>query len=285
MVIILAVVQFCFGIAIYCFHKDTAATQRVAKIIPFPVAVVNYDFITLSQFQAEKDYIHHFYAATQQETSSYTDIDKQILDQMVENRIVKMEAIRYRVSVNKSEIDDTINNIAVQNGGQDKVEKVLNDLYGLTLDDFRRLVETQLLRDKVNQKVIAHVTARHILIQVASDATPDQVAAAKTKIDGIATEIKNGLGFEDAAKKYSEDSGSAADGGLLQSFAAGDMVPEFSNAAFAAQVGVVTDPVRTQYGWHLIKVESKSGIVQKSFADWISGIREKSLVAQFYKIV
>lgn len=284
LVVFLAIAQFCFSIAIYGFKVDNNATKRAAKILPFPVAVINYDFITLSEFQNEKDYIHHFYSATQQEGVNYSDIDSQILDQLIENRVIRFEALKYKTTVSSKEIDDTINNIAVQNGGQDKVEKVLNDLYGLSLKDFRKLVEVQMLRDKIDEKVITHITARHILIQVASTAAPDQVTAAKTKLDGVLTQIKGGMSFSDAAKKYSEDSGSASNGGLLQSFTMGDMVKPFSDAAFTAKVGDIVGPVRTEYGWHLIQVESRTGSVNKSFTDWLAGIKSKSLVLKLYMI-
>lgn len=282
--LVFVIIQFIFGVMIYGFHLDNKATQVVSKIVPYPVAVVNYNFITMAEFQGEKDYIHHFYSATEQSNIDYTEIDSQILDQLIEDKIVEAEAIKYKVKIAKSEIDDTVNNISVQNGGQDQVEKVLNDLYGLTLSDFKRLIRIQLLRDKLNETVITHITARHILIQVDSDATDDAVNTAKTKIDGIKTEIDNGLDFAEAAKKYSEDSGSASNGGLLESFTVGDMVQEFSDAAFAANVGEVVGPVRTEYGWHLIKVESRTGSINESFSDWLGELEGKSLIMKFYKI-
>ncbi len=283
-VIILALGQFIFGIIIYGFKSETKASKIAAKILPFPVAVVNYDFVTYTEYQNEKDYIHHFYAATQQGSIDYKNIDSQILNQLIENKIILFEALRYHVSVSKKDIDDAVNNIAVQNGGADKVVKVLSDLYGLSLNDFRDLVKMQMIRDKVNEKVITHITARHILIQVAKDAPADQVAAAKTKAQGILDQIKGGLSFADAAKKYSEDSASAASGGTLQPFARGDMVAQFSDAAFKLKVGAVSKLVRSDYGWHIIKVESRTGSVDQSFTDWLDTIQKKSLILNFFKV-
>jgi parvulin-like peptidyl-prolyl isomerase len=84
-----------------------------------------------------------------------------------------------------------------------------------------------------SEKLIAKVTAQHILVTVDAAATDEQVAAAKAKAEGYLTEINAGLDFAEAAKKYSEDTGSATTGGYLDPFSNGDMVKEFSDAAYA----------------------------------------------------
>ncbi|PIS07669.1 hypothetical protein COT78_02205 [Candidatus Berkelbacteria bacterium CG10_big_fil_rev_8_21_14_0_10_43_13] len=285
LVVLLALVQFVFGIMIYGYKVENKATKFVAKVLPYPVAVVNYDFVTYTEYEKEKDYIHHFYAATQQGSIDYKSIDSQILVQLIENKIILFEALKYHVKVNKKEVDDAVDNITIQNGGTDKVVKVLSDLYGLSLNEFRDLVKTQMLRDKVNQKVIDHLTVRHILIQVASDAPADQVDAAKTKAQGFLDQIKAGsITFADAATKYSEDSASASNGGLLDPFQRGDMVKPFSDAAFSLKKGQVSDLVKTDYGWHIIKLESRTGSVDKSFTDWLDDIQKKSLVLKLFKV-
>jgi len=285
-IVLLGLVQFVFGVMIYGFKVENKATKFVAKILPYPVAAVNYDFVTYSEYESERDYIHHFYAATQQGDIDYKSIDSQIMVQLIENKIIDYEALKYRVKVSKKEIDDAVNNIAVQNGGQDKVVKVLSDLYGLSLSDFRDLVKTQMLRDKVNQAVVKHLTVRHILIQVASDAPADQVAAVQTKAQDVLNQINSGsITFEDAAKKYSEDSASASGGGLLDPFQRGDMVKPFSDAAFKLKVGQVSELVRSDYGWHIIKLESSAGKIDQSFTDWLDSIQNNSLILNLFKIV
>jgi len=88
------------------------------------------------------------------------------------------------------------------------------------------------------------VHARHILVE-----TEDE---AKQVIE----DLKKGADFADLAKKKSKDPG-ASDGGDLGFFTKEQMVPEFSNAAFALEVGKISDPVKSQFGWHVIKVEEK----------------------------
>jgi peptidyl-prolyl cis-trans isomerase C len=89
------------------------------------------------------------------------------------------------------------------------------------------------------------VRARHILV-----ATEDEAKA-------IVAELKKGANFEELAKTKSKDPGAAAQGGDLGYFTKDQMVPEFSEAAFKLTKGQVSDPVKSQFGWHIIRVEDK----------------------------
>jgi len=101
---------------------------------------------------------------------------------------------------------------------------------------------------KANQNLFMNqetVSAKHILVDTAEKAAE------------IMEEIANGKSFEDAAAEHSScPSGTA--GGDLGAFSRGQMVPEFEEAAFALEIGKVSEPVQTQFGYHLIKVEAKN---------------------------
>lgn len=73
----------------------------------------------------------------------------------------------------------------------------------------------------------------------------------------ILTEIKNGADFEEMAKQYSTCPSGKSSGGDLGFFGRGVMVGEFEDAAFKTPVGTVSEPIQTQFGWHLIKVIDK----------------------------
>ncbi|MEI7792212.1 MAG: peptidylprolyl isomerase [Candidatus Berkelbacteria bacterium] len=273
-----------FAVLIYGYRSKDADVKAVAKVVPYPVTLVNYDAVTYAELTHEVGYVHHYYNYAQAGIEDYTQIDQQIYDDLVSNKIVNYEAIIHHVKVTKADEDAAINAIIEGAGGQDKFEKALTDMYGLTPKQFRKLVHVRLVREGLDKAVITRVTASHILILADSSATPDAVAAAKTKIDAIAAEISAGLSFADAAKKYSEDTSSATNGGLLAPFAKGEMVDAFSDAAFSAKAGQVSAPVRTEYGWHLILVESKSGSIEEKFTDWIDSIKKKSLILKFYAV-
>ncbi len=93
------------------------------------------------------------------------------------------------------------------------------------------------------QKPETEIHARHILV-----ATKEEAEAALKR-------VKAGEDFAKVAKEVSKDSGS--DGGDLGWFTKERMIPEFADAAFKLQVGQISDPVHTQFGWHIIKVEGK----------------------------
>ena len=98
------------------------------------------------------------------------------------------------------------------------------------------------------------VKARHILIKVDENATPEQVEEARQRIEDVHEMAVAGADFAELAAEYSEGP-SKTKGGDLGTFRRQDMVKPFSDKAFAMQAGEISEPVRTEFGWHIIKVE------------------------------
>ena len=122
--------------------------------------------------------------------------------------------------------------------------------------------------------------ASHILIAVKPDATPAEKAAAKAKATMILEKARaNPASFADLAKEYSQDPGSAQQGGDLGSFARGSMVKPFEDAVFAAKVGDIIGPVETSFGYHVIKVTGITPPHVQSF-DEVKGRIEADLRRQ-----
>lgn len=98
------------------------------------------------------------------------------------------------------------------------------------------------------------VLVEHIMKMVTPNATPEQQAAAKASIDSLYNVVtSNPEIFEEIARKHSEDPGSARQGGKLNWFGAGMMVEPFDSASFAIAVDEISLPVRSNFGWHIIK--------------------------------
>jgi peptidyl-prolyl cis-trans isomerase D len=97
--------------------------------------------------------------------------------------------------------------------------------------------------------------AKHILISLEAE-TPEAEAAAQVILAEVQAKLAAGESFEALAKIYSKDPGSADSGGDLGTFEQGMMVPEFDEALFSMEVGQVSQPVKTDFGYHLIKLES-----------------------------
>lgn len=107
--------------------------------------------------------------------------------------------------------------------------------------DARAIYDEQVMKLKPEEEV----QARHILVE-----TEDKAKELKDK-------IKGGADFAVVAKENSKDPGSKDDGGNLGYFGHGQMVPQFEEVVFKLAKGDVSDPVKTQFGWHLIKIEDK----------------------------
>jgi peptidyl-prolyl cis-trans isomerase C len=122
------------------------------------------------------------------------------------------------------------------------MESLLQDTGKAALSD---QAEHQVYEDAIKQvKNEEEVHARHILV-----ATEDEAKA-------IVAQLKGGADFATLAKEKSKDPG-AAEGGDLGYFTKDQMVPEFAEVAFKLDKGQISDPVKTQFGWHIIKVEDK----------------------------
>ncbi len=123
------------------------------------------------------------------------------------------------------------------------------------------------LRDYYDQhreqyRVPEQVKVSHILIKTplpGADGKVDQkgVAEAQQRADDLLKQIKNGANFEDLAKKYSEDPGSAKNGGSLGWIGRGQTVPEFEKVAFSLPKGQISGVVKSSYGFHIIRVDDK----------------------------
>jgi len=111
---------------------------------------------------------------------------------------------------------------------------------------------------KVNGKREAsgEIRAAHIMVKTGKDVPAEEVAKAKEKALEVKGLLDSGKStFEELATKYSEDKGSAAKGGELPQFGTGRMVAAFEKAAFGLKnVGDVSEPIETEYGWHIIKL-------------------------------
>ena len=127
-------------------------------------------------------------------------------------------------------------------------------------DYAKKSVTDKQIQKYYDENVYGDISCKHILITPA--VTDDMSDEDKTKADkealqkakDIIKKLKNGESFDDLAKEYSDDTSNKDKGGDLGYFNTGDMLEEFEKAAFALKKGEVSEPVETQFGWHLIKL-------------------------------
>ena len=234
-----------FNISVQDFEQEVKAQIAQQKLISaIGGAITVSDKEVTTQLETEDTKIKFDYAVltlddvkkqinpTDAELKAYYDKNKQ----MYVNSIPEKIDAKY-ILIDTKKLAETV----------DVTPDELQKYYSQHQDDYR-LPET--------------VTVRHILIKTP---TPDAngkvdqkaVDAARAKADDVAKQLQGGANFADLAKKYSEDPGSAKDGGLLPPITRGRTVPEFEQAAFNTPVGQTTGVIRTSYGFHIIRVEAK----------------------------
>jgi len=126
----------------------------------------------------------------------------------------------------------------------------------------------------------ASVTASHILLSTDADADEEAIAKAKKEADEIRAKLvaEEAADFAELATAHS-DCPSKTKGGDLGKFSAGQMVPEFEKAAFEQEIGAIGEPIKTQFGYHIIKVTDRTDGKQLAFAD-VKEDLAKSLLEQ-----
>jgi peptidyl-prolyl cis-trans isomerase D len=127
------------------------------------------------------------------------------------------------------------------------------------------------------------VHVEHILFMTVGK-TDAEVEEIKKKAEDVLKQVKKGGKFEDLAKKYSEDPGSKDKGGDLSWITQGQTVPEFEKTAFSLSPGQVSDLVKTQYGFHIIKVLEKETAHTKPFEEVKDSLRAPLLLSQADKL-
>jgi len=198
----------------------------------------------------------------------------QLVKNLVETKLLSTLADQQGVTVEPAEVDSLLEMQYQRAGGEEQFKKRLTQ-QEVTLDAIRQSIKTSLkiqayIDEQVkkdiapseedivnyyneNYKDVETVSARHILVQPQKG----QEDQAKSKIDEIKTQLDNGADFATLAKEHSQGP-SSKKGGDLGSFTHGDMVPPFEQAAFALEPGEISDPVKTRFGYHLIKVYDKN---------------------------
>ena len=138
-------------------------------------------------------------------------------------------------------------------------------------------------QDNIQQyEVPNQVHVQHILFKTVGQ-TDAEVAETKKKAEDVLKQARNGAKFDELAKKYSEDPGSKDKGGDLGWIRQGQTVPEFEKEAFSLNPGQISDLVRTQYGFHIIKVLEKQTAHTKPFDEVKDSLRTQAVLNQAEK--
>ena len=211
-----------------------------------------------------------------------------ILDNLIANKLVDLEAKKEGVKVTDAEITEELDALIESNGGEESFNSAL-DYYGMTLEDFKQDIERSI---KIEKLIAPQVKITEEDMQTYFEENQDQfnqteqVRASHILVEDEATaqevldKINAGEDFAELAKEYSTD-GSAENGGDLGFFGKGDMVAEFEDAAWALEMDEVSGIVKTEYGYHIIKKTDYQAAEEAKFEDHKDEIED----ALFYEQV
>jgi parvulin-like peptidyl-prolyl isomerase len=229
---------------------------------------------------------------------------KAVLKGVISERLLEDEVKKYKDQVEERQIDEYISNFERANGITDEQLRGQLRSQGHTFEEFRKHARLELqkmmmiqkeVRQKVNispEEIKAYYDAHpdefrvgkerfklaQILIALPANASPAQVEAARVKAENIRKQLLDGADFNKLALQYSDDD-SKSQGGELGDFARGEMIDPIQKAIDQMKVGAVSEPIRTEHGFHLVKLEAHDEVGIKPLAE-VSGQIQEKLVSQ-----
>jgi len=254
--IVLLLVLIILGCGIYRFGWQNYFTSFISRVIPYPAAVVNYTgWVSLSEYNENSRAMRQFLEAkeaaegegafdfgTPEGVRKLAVVKKNVLEQLIESKIIKKLAEDRGIEASKQEIDRITKFVLSQSNNGSGGFTELDYFYGWSEDDFKdKVIENVIYKEKLEKHVREEGELDH---------------TAKSKLREISGKINGGANFEDLAREYSE-APSNQEGGLLPTFERQEVPEEFADAAFKLNAGDVSEPVEVEEGWHYILLEKK----------------------------
>lgn len=216
----------------------------------------------------------------------YQQLQQQVMQSLIDQKIIQAKAKEDSIVIKEHEVDQMlqqqIDNMITQAGSEQALEEALGmsvkEIKGEYREDVRKrlLVEryqaTKFADVSVSRKEVENfyktykdsipnmpkrVNISHIVLKVKPNQSADSAAVDTLRM--VRRKLESGANFADLAKKYSMDPGSRQRGGDLGFVSRGSLVPEFEEAAFALEPGQLSDVIKTEFGYHLIKLEERRG--------------------------
>lgn len=232
--------------------RQDATTEQMRNGFGQSAIITNADLVAVARLEAQQRHIDYVVIKSEkflnQATGTPEAIERYYREHQDEYRLPE----RVRVEYVQLSMSDMRNHV-------EPSEEELRKAYA---DDEQRYVTPEERRGS------------HILIESGPQASADEQKAAQSKLEEIQAKLKGGADFAALAKQYSDDKGSAVKGGDLGFSRRGAFVKEFEAALFSMKPGEVRGPVKTQYGYHLIKLTAVKPEVRQSFEQVKGQLRE-----------
>ena len=264
------------------------------EVIDRVVCVVDDDAIFLSELERRaRPFLAEIPAglSAQQRAERRAEVLRTALDRMIDDQLIRRAATRAHLTVSEDDVDEFIGRMATERGATPEQIYAALQQEGVSRTEYRTYMESEVLQLRVLQaRVRGRInitdadlqqayrravreaadqtvpTVAHVLIGVAEDATPEQVAAARARAQEVARRARAGEDFSNLARQMSDDTASRESGGVLGEIQPGSLPEELDQAITALTVGGVSDPVRGAAGWHVIRLVSRRAVEPPPFA-------------------
>jgi foldase protein PrsA len=260
------------------------------------IAVVNDGVVTKAQFdsiirQAKAQAKTQGVSFPAVGSPSYDSYAAQVVNYLVTQELLDQYAAQNRITVTDKQVNDRITQLEKAYGGKKGVDKILKQ-QGMTRADLTKLTKDELLDQAVYNKITksAKVTDAEALAYYNKNKsqyeTPEQrdirhilvkTKAEALKVRALLVADPSNATWKKLAKQYSIDPGTKDSGGELGLNKAGAFVPAFDKVAFSLKLNQISQPVQTQYGWHIIQVTKIEKATSTSFAKAKAGIKSTLL--------
>lgn len=223
------------------------------------VVRVNGEDITRTEFERLYEQILNQTGVTPDATQT-VEYRKAVLEMLIDSTLIRQEATRLGADLSDEAVNKQVQSYVASSGGQEQFDATLAQM-GMTLDDLKRGIRDQLAQQFLSEYAsketsVTTLPETYVLLEHILVAASDEETATK-----LYDEIQKGADFATLAKENSIDPGSGSQGGLLGWSPTRAYVPEFKAAADALAVGEVSEPVLSEFGWHIIRKvdEAKAG--------------------------
>ena len=247
-----------------CGKKDVAATVNGKDI-----SIEDYEReYKMQAQQAMAQYGEDFLTQkTQDGKQTMGEMMRQnTLDNLVRFEIYKQDAESKGIKISDKDVDAEFDKMVKMYGGEEKLQAALKE-NNLTEEKMKEYTKTNLLMQQYQEKMMKEMEPKEEELKKYYDEHKDEFKTAeashilvktKEEAEAIKKELDGGADFAKLAKEKSLDTGSAENGGSLGQFTPGQMVKEFDEKVFSMKPGEISDPVKTQFGYHIIKLEKIS---------------------------
>jgi len=196
-----------------------------------------------------------------------------VLSTLITNKVIELEAVKKKITVSDKVIQAELDDLQNSYGGKEAFEAALES-NAMTLQDAKDNIKTYLTTTKLIEPTI-DITEKELKTYFKENkdnfSQEEQVQASHILVEDKETakevekKIKKGEDFAELASEYSTDTASASNGGNLDYFGKGVMDESFEKAAFSMKADEISDPIKTDYGYHIIKVTGKKAAKEATF--------------------